>query len=118
MKSYHCILTQSGLDNPSTTELDNSLGSPVVWTRYSQPGWAGVFQGVINANIPVEKTYVSCSSFVTETANGTPRYIAVSFGSLGASQKQIQLNVVGPDGITGIDLDDVTAVYVEILVFD
>lgn len=51
---YSFLISQNGTDDPVVTELKNTLGVDVVWTRTTQ----GVFQGVYSA-APVGNNPVS-----------------------------------------------------------
>jgi len=57
-KIYNAILTQSSNLDPVATVLQNTLGSPIVWTRTS----AGMYLGTLTSAFPTNKTLVQATN--------------------------------------------------------
>lgn len=64
-KIYVALLTQSGSGNPAATELENTLGGTVVWTRAGTGDYRGTLAGVFT----LDKTFVLVSPSGTATTD-------------------------------------------------
>jgi hypothetical protein len=53
---YIALITQSGTNNPTVIELENTIG-PIVWTR----SVTGLYNGTLSAAFTLDKTYVMIS---------------------------------------------------------
>jgi hypothetical protein len=62
---YVALITQSGTNDPTVIELENTIG-PIVWTRVS----AGIYEGTLTGVFTVNKTYVMISQIYITTMVG------------------------------------------------
>jgi hypothetical protein len=62
---YVALITQSGTNDPTVIELENTIG-PIVWTRVS----AGIYEGTLTGVFTVNKTYVMISQLYITTMVG------------------------------------------------
>jgi hypothetical protein len=62
---YVALITQSGTNDPTVIELENTIG-PIVWTRVS----AGIYEGTLTGVFTVNKTYVMISQLDITTMVG------------------------------------------------
>jgi len=63
-KSYVALMSQTGTNNPTAIELENSLGN-IVWTRNS----AGYYTGTLSGAFPLTKTFI-LAIYPNGTSNG------------------------------------------------
>lgn len=57
-KSYTCLLSVTGTNNPTSLVMENTLNGDIVWTRYGVGGYVGTLVGAF----PVDKCW--CATFV------------------------------------------------------
>ena len=62
---YIALISQSGTNDPTVIELENTIGS-IVWTRVS----AGIYEGTLTGVFTVNKTYVMISQIYITTMVG------------------------------------------------
>lgn len=66
VKKYVALLTQSGTSAPVATELENTLGGTVVWTRLG----AGQYRGTLTGAFLQAKTWYEIKPFLDDPASG------------------------------------------------
>lgn len=71
VKYYTALLTQSGTDNPTVVELENTLGFTVTWSRDSQGRYSGSFGGSIDP----EKLFINAQRVCYDAMGGNFRSI-------------------------------------------
>lgn len=61
-KVYRALLTQSGVNAPTASVLENTLGGAIVWARVG----LGQYEGTLTGAFPASKTFILIRQFRTE----------------------------------------------------
>jgi hypothetical protein len=62
---YVALITQSGTNDPTVVELENTIG-PIIWTRVG----TGIYYGTLTGAFTLDKTYVMLSQLDITTMVG------------------------------------------------
>jgi len=111
IKKYVALLSQSGIDAPVATVLENTIGN-IVWSRVS----TGLYQAILSNAFTVDKIYLIPNQYTAGLYDELSGYFyRIIFSRSNESTLNLQQKTA--DGITSTLIDGITNLRIEIRVY-